>query len=195
MKTKSLFFAALILVSAVASAAGKDEPRRTGMVIVPVKGTEVFKVIYKGESAGKVKLNIYDSNTKLILTETFSGIDGFICPLNFAGLEAGEYTIELIDATGKKSAKVTYNTRKNAKHVHVSKVSALADKYLLSVVNTSAASDEINVKIYDANSNLVYSETKEVKGHFAQVYNLKDQSGSYTFEVSDKTGNIKTIEF
>ena len=194
MKTKSLFFAALVLVSAVASAAGKDEPRKTGMVVVPVKGSEIFKVIYKGESAGKVKLNIYNASAKLILAETFNGVDGFICPLNFTGLEAGEYTIELIDATGKKSEKVTFNTRKDSKHVHVSKVNNQESRYLLSVVTTSP-SEQISVKIYDANNNLVHSETKEVKGNFAQVYKLKDQSGSYTFEVSDKTGKIKTIRF
>jgi hypothetical protein len=195
MKTKSLFFAALILMSAVVSAAGKDEPRKTGMAIVPVKGSEVFKVIYKGESAGKVKLNIYNSNAKLILTETFIGVDGFICPLNFAGLDAGEYTVELVDNTGKKSEKVSFNTKKSGKHVHVSKLNSEAGKYLLSVVNTSSSSDEINVKIYDSKNNLVHSETKQVKGDFAQVYKLKDAAGSYTFEVSDNVGQIKTIRF
>jgi hypothetical protein len=195
MKTKSLFFAALILVSAVASAAGKDEPRRTGMAIVPVKGSEVFKVIYKGESAGKVKLNIYNSNAQLILTETFNGTDGFICPLNFAGLDAGVYTIELVDAAGKKAEKISFNTVKSSKHVHVSKLNNAAGKYLLSVMSTSTSSDEINVKIYDSKNNLVHSETKEVKGDFAQVYKLKEASGSYTFEVSDRTGKIKTIRF
>jgi hypothetical protein len=195
MKTKSLFFAALVLVSAVASAAGKDEPRRTGMAIVPVKGSEVFKVIYRSESAGKVKLNIYNSNAKLILTETFNGTDGFICPVNFAGLEAGEYTIELVDASGKKAEKVSLNTKKSSKHVHVSKINNEAGKYLLSVVDTSFAADEINVKIYDAKNNLIHSETKETRGDFAQVYKLKDASGSYTFEVSDKTGKLKTIRF
>jgi hypothetical protein len=196
MKTKSLFFAALILVSAVASAAGKDEPRKTGMAIVPVKGSEVFKVIYRGESAGKVKMNIYNASAKLILTETFSGTDGFICPVNFAGLEAGEYTIELVDATGKKAEKVSFNTaKKSTKHVHVSKMTNVAGKYLLSVVSTSAAADEINIKIYDAKNNLVHSETKEMKGDFAQVYKLNNLSGSYTFEVSDKAGKIRTIRF
>jgi hypothetical protein len=195
MKTKSLFFAALVLVSAVASAAGKDEPRRTGMAVVPVKGSEVFKVIYKGESAGKVKLNIYNSNAKLILTETFNGTDGFICPVNFSGLEAGEYTIELVDASGKRAEKISFNTKKSSKHVHVSKLNNEAGKYLLSVVSASTSADEINVKIYDSKNNLVHSETKQVKGDFAQVYKLQNAAGSYTFEVSDNTGKIKTIRF
>lgn len=193
MKTNSLFFAALIMVSAVVSAAGKDEPRRTGMAIVPVKGSEVFKVIYKGETAGKVKLNIYNAQSQAILSETFTGTNGFICPLNFKGLQSGEYTIELIDAAGKKVEKVTYEAQKSSNYVHVSKVGS-EGKYLLSVRN--AANDEqINVNIYDERNNLIHSEIKQLNGDFAQVYKLSSASASYTFEVSDSAGNVKTIRF
>ena len=194
MKTKSLFFAALVLMSSVALAAGKDEPRRTGMAIVPVKGSEVFKVIYKGESTGKVKLNIYNAEDKVIMAEVFTGVDGFICPLNFAGLQPGEYTIELIDAAGKKIEKIVYGTKKSSKFVHVSKLVNQEGKYLLSVVN-GGASEPINVKIFDAKNNLIHSETKEVNGDFAQVYKLNNVSGAYTFEVSDNSGNLRTIRF
>src|SRR6188768_3753575 len=110
MKTKSLFIAALVVVSASVAAFGKEEPTSNkGMAVVPVKGSEVFKVIYKGEAAGRVKLNVYNTESKLVFSETISGTDGFIRPLNFSGLTAGEYTIELVDALGKKSEKVSYN--------------------------------------------------------------------------------------
>jgi hypothetical protein len=194
MKTKSLFFVALVMISSVALAAGKDEPRRTGMAVVPVKGSEVFKVIYKGESAGKVKLNIYNAEAKIILTETFNGIDGFICPLNFSGLTPGEYTIELVDAAGKKVEKVSYATKKSTRFVHISKISQQEGKFLLSVVNT-AKNGPISVKIFDAKNNLIHTETKQVDGDFAQVYKLNAASASYTFEVSDSTGNLRTIRF
>jgi hypothetical protein len=193
MKTKSLFFAALVLISSVALA-GKDEPRRTGMAIVPVKGSEVFKVIYKGETTGKVKLNIYNAEDKVIMAEVFTGVDGFICPLNFAGLEPGEYTIELIDAAGKKIEKIIYGTKKSSKFVHVSKLVNQDGKYLLSVVN-GGANEPINVKIFDAKNNLIHSETKQVDGDFAQVYKLNSVSTAYTFEVSDNSGNLRTIRF
>jgi hypothetical protein len=194
MKTKSLFFAALVLMSSVALAAGKDEPRKTGMAIVPVKGSEVFKVIYKGESTGKVKLNIYNAEDKVIMAEVFNGVDGFICPLNFTGLQHGEYTIELIDAAGKKVEKIVYGTKKANRFVHVSRISNQEGKYLLSVVNTDG-NEPINVKIFDAKNNLIHSETKQVKGDFALVYKLNSVSTAYTFEVSDNSGNLRTIRF
>lgn len=193
MKTKSLFFAALILVSAVTLAAGKDEPRK-GMAVVPVKGSEIFKVIYKGETTGKVKLSILDSNSKVILTQTMNGVDGFICPLNFAGLTPGEYTIEVVDASGKKSEKIVYGTQKSVSHVHVSKIKSEVGKYLLSVNNVSNA-NLYTVKIYDSRDNLIYTESKEATGNFAQVYKFQNSFASYTFEVSDNAGNTKTIRF
>jgi hypothetical protein len=194
MKTKSLLFTALVMISAAVSAVGKDEPRKTGMAIVPVKGSEVYKVIYKGESAGKVRLNIYNAAAQLILTETFNGIDGFICPLNFTGLQAGDYTVEIVDATGKKIEKISYQAKKNTKYIHVSKITNEAGKFLLSVVNATA-NEEISVKIFDAKNNLIHTESKEVKGDFAQVYKVSNVSTGYTFEISDKSGNIKTYNF
>jgi hypothetical protein len=196
MKTKSLFFAAFVLVSSLAVAAGKDEPRNIGMAIVPVKGSEVFKVIYKGETAGKVKLNIYNSESRVILTQTFNSTQGFIVPVNFAGLEAGEYTIELIDAAGKKVEKVSFGAKVAAskKTAHISNIDKQNGKFLLSVVNPTAG-EVVNVKIYDAENNLIHSETKTVDGDFATVYKFNPGTTSLTFEVSDSTGKIKTVRF
>lgn len=193
MKTKSLFFAAFVLVSSLAVAAGKDEPR-IGMAVVPVKGSETFKVIYKGESAGKVRLNIYNSASRIILTETFASTQGFIVPVNFAGLEAGEYTIELIDAAGKKVEKVFFGAKKASEKIaHISNIDKKNGKFLLSVV-TPADGQQINIKIYDG-ENLIHSETKVVTGDFATVYKLNPAATSVTFEVSDNTGKIKTARF
>ncbi len=193
MKTKSLFFAAFVLVSSLAVAAGKDEPRNIGMAIIPVKGSETYKVIYKGETAGKVRLNIYNSASRIILTETFNSTQGFIVPVNFAGLEAGEYTIELIDATGKKVEKVVYGAKKASdKIAHISNIDKKNGKFLLSVVNPAAG--EVNVKIYEGDI-LVHNQSRVVNGDFALVYKLNPAASSVTFEVSDNSGKIKTIRF
>lgn len=189
MKTTSLFIAALVVVSA---AFGKEEPSSKGLAVVPVKGSEVFKVIYKGETAGRVKLNIYNVNGSVVFTESFSGTDGFIRPLNFKGLESGEYIIELVDASGKKTEKISYSKTVSAKSIHVSKV-AESDKYLLAVAG--AGSEEIRVNIYDGGNNLVHSEIRVVNGDYAQLYSLKNVNGTVTFEVTDKEGIVKTASF
>ncbi|MFZ6014202.1 MAG: T9SS type A sorting domain-containing protein [Bacteroidota bacterium] len=193
MKIKSLLIAALVTITSIASFAGKDEPRKTGLAVVPVKGSESFKVIYRGETAGKVKLNIYNATGQTILSETINGVEGFICPVNFRGLASGEYTIELVDASGKKSEKINFIKKQSIRHIHVSKLTNDEAKFLLAVANSG---DElINVRIYDAQNNLVHTESKQISGDFAQVYKLEAATGSYTFEISDKAGNTRTIRF
>jgi hypothetical protein len=60
---------------------------------------------------------------------------------------------------------------------------------------SSTGAEQINVKIYDAANNLVHNENKTVDGNFAQLYTVKNVTGSLTFEVTDKAGNTKTVRF
>jgi len=192
MKSSSLFIAALIMVGASVAAFGKEEPAK-GLAVVPVKGTEVFKVIYKAENAGKVKINVYSATSQVVFTETYNVAEGFILPLNFSGLQSGDYTVEIVDATGKKTETVSFNPYKTAKNVHISKVGTEAGKYIVAIAN--AANEEITVKIYDVNNNLVHVESKTIAGDFAQVYTVKNIVGPITFSVTDKSGSTKTARF
>lgn len=179
------------MVLATVSAIAKDAPANTGLAVVQVKGSDVFKVIYKGENTGKVKLNIYNSQDEVIFTETFVA-DGFILPVNFSGLQYGEYTIELIDAAGKKSEKISLSAAKSVKNIHLAKVSE-EGKYLLAIAGKG--NQKINVKIFDKANNLLHSETRDINGDFAQVYAIKNVSGPVTFEISDSTGIAKTVRY
>jgi hypothetical protein len=192
MKTKSLYVAALMVLAAALTAVGKDEPGSLGLAVVPVKGSEVFKVIYKSESPSKVKLSVYNAASEVVFTETMSSVGGFIRPLNFSGLAFGEYTIELTDAAGKKTEKVSYQRAKSAANVHVAKLANNQGKYLLSVAN--CGKETITVKIFDETNNLVHVSTKEVSGDYAQLFSVKDMSG-VTFEISNNTGALKTVRF
>ncbi len=180
MKTKSIYFAALFVIGAAVAAVGKEEPSSTKMAVVSVKGSEVVKVIYKAETAGKVKLSVYDAASKVVFTETRNSNEGFILPLNFSGLQSGQYTVELVDAAGTKSETINYQPSKAIKNVHVAKVST-EGRFVLSVVNSNSA---VSVKIYDANNNLVHDSSKEVSGDYAQLFTIKNFTGA-TFEISN----------
>ena len=199
MKTKSLFIAALVMVSSVISAVGKDETTsKSGLAIVPVKGSETFKVIYKGETAGRVKMNLYNSSNVLVFAQSISSIEGFILPLNFRGLTFGEYTLEVIDANGKRTEKIQYVDGNAEVKAETSKsiirVSRLGNegKFLLAIANPS--SPTLNVKIYDGNDQLIHAETKEIKGDFAQVYKVTNTK-EVVFKVTDNAGNVQVIHF
>jgi len=192
MKTKSLYLAALIVIGAAVTAVGKDEPSGAGMAVVAVKGSEVVKVIYKGESAGKVKLNIYNAASQIIYSDTRNSVDGFILPLNFSNLQFGEYTIELVDAAGAKAEKFNYEPATVTNNIHVSKIGD-DGKFLLSVAKKG--NDDIQVKIFDEFNNLVHSSSKQESGDFAQLFSIKNFSGSCRFEVTVGAGETATFLF
>lgn len=190
-----LMITALFIFGASISSVANEDPRNSQFAVVQVKGSEVFKVIYKTEVANRVKLNIYNASSRLIFSETLNG-DGFIRPLNFAGLTAGEYTIEITDGANKRSEKITYqpvkgSTSISGKVVHISKVDN-GGKFIVSIAR--AASEEVTVNIYDNFNNLVHSESKEISGEFAQIYHVKNSKVS-AIEVIDASGNKKVSRF
>lgn len=192
MKTKSLYFAALLVIGAAVTAIGKDEPSSAGMAVVSVKGSEVVKVIYKGESAGKVKLNVYNAASQIVFSDTRNSVDGFILPLNFSRLQFGVYTFELTDATGTKTEKINYQPAGSVSNVHISKIGN-DGKFLLSVAKKG--NEDINVKIFDGFNNLVHNSSKQVSGDFAQLFSIKNFSGSCTFEVTNSAGETTIVRF
>lgn len=181
MKAKSILFIALMTLSAsvMASVSGSEDSR----VVIVSQKSGLFKVIYEG--AGKVTMKIADSNGAVVFTETIKSANGFIRPVNFAGMEPGTYTITLIDEKGAVVNNISYENKSAVKNVHVAKISG--EKYLLAVAN--GATEQINVRIFDGNNNLVHNEDVTISGSLGLVYNLKAVEGTPTFQVTDKTGN------
>jgi hypothetical protein len=186
MKAKFMLVAVIAMVASVAFA---TEPNAK-VAVVGQKQSGTFKVIYNGE--GKVKMNIMNSEGDVLFTETINTTKGFVRPVNFNGLAFGEYTIEIADASGKQIQKVQYQGGTVAKNVHVAKMNE-EGKYLLAVANKK--SEQINVKIFDGENNLVHDQNVVVKGDLGLVYNLKQVSGTPTFEVTDNTGVVKTVKY
>lgn len=195
MKFNVLLIAALMTISAGINAVAKEDPHNVRLAVVPVKGSEVFKVIYKGETPAKVRINVYNASSQIVFSEILSGTDGFIRPLNFTGLKAGEYTIELVEGANRKSEKVTYTpagTVASTKIVRISKLNETEGRFLVSIGN--AGTEAITVRILDRNNNVLYTESREISGDFAQVYRVKDSNG-VRFEIYDAAGLSKSSRF
>ena len=190
MKTRNLFFALLLAITTTTLAYGNEGP---GMTVVNVKGSEIYKVIYKGSIGGKVRLNILDAQGHKIHSESFAGLNGFILPVNFKGLQAGNYTIEIVDNAGRYEEQVSFTPLSDTKSIHVTRLVRESGKYLLAIAD--AKDETINVRIYDQDERLVYNETKQLSGDFAQVYRMENPFGHYTFEISDGAGKRKHFTF
>lgn len=188
MKTRSFLAALVVLVSTAVFAQGPG----SRMVVISQKQSGSFKLIYEGSQPGDVKMSIRDAGGNVIFTETTRNVNRFSRPVNFKGMNPGEYTIEITDATGQQIQKVLYNNESAIRAVHVGKI-AERGKYLLAV--TSQGPEEINVRIFDGANQLVHSENMMVQGNLGLVYNLKNVMGLPTFEVTDRTGNVRTIRY
>src|SRR5688500_18210725 len=149
MKTRTLFFALLLAIGTTALAYGDEGP---GMTVVNVKGSEIYKVIYRAAAVGKVRLNILDAQGHKIHSESFAGLNGFILPVNFKGLRAGNYTIEIVDNAGRYEEHVSFNPVSDTKSIHVSRLVRESGKYLLAIAD--AKHETINVRIYDQDERL-----------------------------------------
>jgi hypothetical protein len=190
MKTKSVVFALMLAFVSVAAMAA--DPVGPKVVIINQKESGIFKVIYEGAQTGKVSLKIFNKSGKVVFAETINGTDGFIRPVNFSGMDAGEYTIEVSDAAGKQINKLEYNMDTKVHTVHVAKIGK-ESKYLLAVANQG--SEEIIVRIFDGANNLVHNENLVVDGSLGLVYNLKNIAGVPTFEVTNQTGSTKIVKY
>ena len=196
MKTKKTVLTLVAIVMSVFAFAANPSK----MAIVSSKKSETIKVIYEGASAGKVTLKIYDSFGTEVFAETIKGLSKFMRPLNFSGMEAGVYSIEISDENGKQVQKVNYETSEtddfastketSIKALHVCKLQD--GKYLVSIANEGE--EKINIRIFDKDNSLVHTENRTVNGGVGVVYNLKEVSGKPVFMITDGTGKNHTIK-
>jgi flagellar hook assembly protein FlgD len=189
MSTKAFFFSLILSVSSTLAFATIDE---SSMVIVAGEHASVFKVIYKSASANKVQITISNSNNDIVFTESFNKKSEFTRPYNFNGLPEGEYTIEVKDNFGRKIEKVNYSLGTVKSIIKVSKMSNEKAKYMLTVANKGT--NVINVSIFNEAGDQLLDTAHVANGDFGIVYNLVE-AGAYTFIVSDKSGNSRTIQF
>ena len=190
---KKIFALSLsVLLCTVVFAGGTDNASGASGVAVVKKVANTYNLIYKAAKAGDVKVYILDSKNTVVFKESIKTTEGFSRPYNFEGLAEGEYTMEIVDNTGKQVEKIHNYATKVKKTFNVRKVNG-DDKLILSV--SGKGTEIINVKIYDRTNTLVYNVDKEIVGDFAQLYNVKSLKGDFTFEVTGENGESKTIYY
>jgi len=85
-----------VLICTLVSARGIDGPvKGSSVAVTNVTGSTLYKVYYKSERPGKVKLSIMDENGFILFGETMNKVNGFLRPYNFDGLPEGQYTIRV----------------------------------------------------------------------------------------------------
>jgi uncharacterized protein YfaP (DUF2135 family) len=188
MKTK-LFVAIGMLVCTSAFASWINDPR-TGLTVKKT-GTGIYQVFYTNSKSQIITLSILDANGKTVFFEKIKAKKGFARPYNFSGLGEGEYTLQIEDQSGIKQEHVSYYAEKPSNLFNVIRVKS--NKYLV----TSPRKDNaiVDVKIYNENGDLLYSDAAKLNEPFAKVYRLDQVSGRITFKITDNTGERKVLTF
>jgi hypothetical protein len=190
---KILTLSASVLICTLVFARGIDGPIKgsSSVAITNVTGSKLYKVYYKSDKPGKVKVSVISENGDAVFNETLKKVDGFLRPYNFDGLTEGKYTIKVEDEYGKTVEKINYKAGRAEKLIQVHKLAG-ENKYLHSI--SSPKPEDVFIYIFDDKGNLVHNEIQSINGDFAQVYNLTEMK-SFTIEVSDKFGALKTITY
>jgi hypothetical protein len=189
MNTRTFFLALTLSVVATGAFATANE---SSMSVVAGANAGIFKVVYKSASANRVEVTIRNSNNESVFSETLNKMTAFVRPYNFSELPEGEYTIELTDSQGKKVEKVNYSLGAVKSLVRVTKLNNDPSKFMVTVGNQGE--NEITVAIYSESGDLLHNGKFEVEGDFAVVFNLK-KVGSYTFVITDKSGEAHTVQY
>lgn len=190
MKTKSFMLAVLVVFSALTAQANND-PNNTGLFVISGK-SGVYKLIYEGEKPSALTLTIFNNQGKVVYNETVKSLKGFIRPVNFKGMAAGTYTIQVKSADQKMEAVVEYAPQ-SAK-AEVSSKAVDARKFAIMIANQGEETFE--VRIYDGERNLVNSYRETVSGSFGKIFNLSHvKSSSFTFEIYNSAGLVDTLTF
>src|SRR5690606_21573562 len=194
MKTNSIFVAALLVLGVSASAFANKPGDKYGLAAIPLRDNTTYKVVYESEKAGKIKLNIYDQNRTRIFTHTIEG-RGFIQPLNFKGLDAGVYTVEIVNGKSRETVTINHFPKvEPSAFVHISKLVNEDGKFLVSVAKGNDTEDEsISLQIYQ-DDKLIYRERNTLADDFARIYAVKP-SGKVTIAVTDKNGKTTSASF
>lgn len=190
MKKSLSILTMLLIITSMTYANTFDNPS-TSMAVL--KNGATMKLLYKAADQTDVKVLIVNDNNRIVFSEKIRNTSGFARPYNFSELPEGNYTIQLIDNTGRQIEHVNYkNEVKNtpSKIMHVMRVSGTADKFVLSVPNKGV--EEITITIYDQEG-VLYNGTESVSGDFAKIYNLIDRSGKITFQVTDSKGLTNSL--
>ena len=178
-----------LIVAGHVNAKGIEPNSPVGMSVL--KSGSIFKLFYRGEQVGKVRVKIYNEDGQVVFSETLQNTENFMRPYNFSVLPEGEYVIALSDKQATRTQKVSHKRSSPARIAHLTRLDNHQCKYMLAVPNDGR--DALTVRIYDEKLKMVYQDTQIINGDFAKVYNLDRIDGDHTFEIIDRDGRVTRL--
>jgi hypothetical protein len=193
MKKIALLFVG-VLVSSLTFARTWDEGTKDASEFAVVKKAgSSYKLIYKSKEKEDVTVTILNEKNEIVYTETVKRSDGFIRPYNLENLPSGSYAFKIDRKSSKGTQIVKVESTDNENETL--KLSALVKvkegRYLLTA--PAKNNEQLAIKILNEKGEIIYNESVLTTGAFAQLYNLKNLTGVFSFEIEDEHGHIKSF--
>lgn len=173
----------LVAVGTLVFGAEKGEGNSGRLAVVNDAESGNVKVIYKAEGTGQVRLALLDAAGNRLYDATLKSSGGFILPMNFNNLDAGQYTFELTDDSGKIIESIEYGkSQVKGMQLHVRKM----DDASYAVMLSQARAGTLNIRFLDAKGNLVYDLEEKTSGAYGKLFTFKEHPIQVaSVEVSD----------
>jgi CxxC motif-containing protein len=188
-KTLSIFLG-LTLVSSVVFAK-KVKPLASSEFAV-VKSGEVIRVHYKPAETTNVRVVIYNSRHQEVYAESFKKNNGFIRPYNLSNLPDDEFTVEIVDESGRQVKNVTRVAEKTSVLVNILPIHG-TKKYVVMLADKDV--NQVTVQVGDAFGDVVFEQTVPTQGNFARVFDLAKLKNAKYISVKSEEGIRKQIDF
>jgi hypothetical protein len=189
-KIAILFVGALMSALTFARTGDEGTKSASGMTVVKKDGSS-YKLIYKSEEAADVTVTIFNTDKHIVFTEIIKKSNGFIRPYNLENLAEGQYTFKIVSGSTSQTEIIDHHaTLAKSEALKLSALVKIKEgRYMLSL--TTKSEERLGIKIYNDKDEKLYDDNATASGQFAQLYNLGNVSGLFSFEITDGNGQVK----
>lgn len=162
-----------------------------------VQTGELVKVIFVNSEVSDVRISMMDEQGERIFSERIKNQESFIRPYNLSNLEEGIYQIEIQHGNETLVGQIACVHKEPELQsndldflAHVSKIARADQKerYLLTIPYTGKGM--YTITIHNEVDDVLYKNTINPHGDFAQVYRIKDSVGNIVIQIADEDGKM-----
>jgi hypothetical protein len=151
-------------------------------------GSSIYKVVYKAAGNGSALLKI-TNKSGLVFSERLTFTNGFTLPVDFKGMESGDYTVEVLSKNLKFKKTIAHINTIPVAYVRMTEQPGI--KQLLTI--SSPIASQFQIRVLNSNNEELFSTVESVTNHFATLINLAQVQGAYHIEVTETAGNVRVV--
>ncbi|MDA0196547.1 MAG: hypothetical protein O2887_16140 [Bacteroidetes bacterium] len=171
MKKKTITVAALLTVISAAGFGQNTGTTGDSQVrIVTQQQSDKYRVIYKSEIEGPVKLTLSDEDGHILYKERHSKLSSFIQDISFESVSTGEYTFQVEDLAGSHKETISFVSQEDRLASKLRLAQESGKKLVLRATDLGYV--DLSLYIYDDKNQLIYDENLKDVDVLGKIYNL-----------------------